>query len=51
VAAGIATIGNLQFVQPPERAERAQALERVGVAALVTSWGEVLDLLAAQPAR
>jgi beta-phosphoglucomutase-like phosphatase (HAD superfamily) len=51
VAAGIATIGNLQFVQPPERAERARALERVGVAALVTSWGEVLDLLAAQPAR
>jgi len=45
VAAGCPTIGNLQFVQPAERAERRTALERVGVDAIVTSWREVVDLL------
>lgn len=45
VAAGFPTIGNLQFVQPAERRERRDALERAGVAAIVTSWSEVLDLL------
>jgi beta-phosphoglucomutase-like phosphatase (HAD superfamily) len=49
VAAGFATIGNLQFVQEPERAERRAALERVGVDAIVTSWSEVVDLLPAAP--
>ena len=45
VAAGIPTIGNLQFVQQPERAARRAALEQVGVVAVVESWSEVLDLL------
>ncbi|HEX8487796.1 MAG TPA: hypothetical protein VF642_04555, partial [Propionibacteriaceae bacterium] len=45
VAAGFPTIGNLQFVQPAERAARRAALEEVGVDAIVTSWREVLDLL------
>lgn len=45
VAAGIPTIANLQFVQESERPERHEALERVGVAAIVTSWWEVLNLL------
>ena len=51
VAAGIPTFGNLQFVQLPERAARREALEQVGVTAVVSSWREVLYLLAAQPAR
>jgi beta-phosphoglucomutase-like phosphatase (HAD superfamily) len=47
VGAGIPTIGNLQFVQPAEREARREALEQVGVAAVVTSWWEVVDLLGA----
>jgi HAD superfamily hydrolase (TIGR01509 family) len=47
VAAGIPTIGNLQFVQPAEREARREALEKVGVAAVVGSWWEVVDLLGA----
>ncbi|MCW2605511.1 MAG: hypothetical protein JWO60_204 [Frankiales bacterium] len=50
VAAGIPTIGNLQFVQPAERAEREQLLRDVGVDAVVTSWSEVEQLLA-EPLR
>jgi len=46
VAAGLPTIGNLQFVQPAEREERAAALTTVGVFAVVTAWSEVVDLLA-----
>jgi HAD superfamily hydrolase (TIGR01509 family) len=49
VAAGIPTIGNLQFVQPGERAEREQQLRDVGVAAIVTSWSQIAPLL--EPAR
>jgi beta-phosphoglucomutase-like phosphatase (HAD superfamily) len=49
VAAGIATVGNLQFVPPDERADRAQQLRAAGVAAIVTSWSEIAGLLA--PAR
>jgi beta-phosphoglucomutase-like phosphatase (HAD superfamily) len=45
VAAGIPTIGNLQFVQAPERDARRQALADVGVVAVVTSWAEVEQLL------
>jgi HAD superfamily hydrolase (TIGR01509 family) len=45
VAAGCPTIGNLLFVQPAERAERAAALEAAGVLAVVSSWQEVADLL------
>ncbi|UOY03637.1 HAD family hydrolase [Blastococcus sp. PRF04-17] len=45
VAAGCPTIGNLLFVPPAERAERAAALEAAGVLAVVSSWQEVADLL------
>lgn len=45
VAAGIPTIGNLQFVQAPERADRRTALETAGVLTVVTSWSEVEALL------
>ncbi|MET1007492.1 MAG: HAD-IA family hydrolase [Propionibacteriaceae bacterium] len=47
VAAGFPTIGNLQFVQPEERDERHAVLTGAGVAAVVTSWREILDLLPA----
>jgi HAD superfamily hydrolase (TIGR01509 family) len=46
VAAGIPTIGNLQFVQPAEREERREVLLRVGVTVVVESWAEIVDLLA-----
>jgi HAD superfamily hydrolase (TIGR01509 family) len=46
VAAAIPTIGNLQFVQPGEREERHRLLDEAGVLAVVTSWAEVVDLLA-----
>src|SRR4051794_2517337 len=46
VAAGIPTIGNLQFVQAPERDERHRLLTAAGVVAVVTSWAEVVDLIA-----
>jgi beta-phosphoglucomutase-like phosphatase (HAD superfamily) len=45
VAAGFPTIGNLQFVQPDERAARKAALQEVGVAAIVSSWSEIVGLL------
>ena len=45
VAAGCPTIGNLLFVAPEERAERAAALEGAGVLAVVSSWQEIADLL------
>lgn len=45
VAAGCPTIGNLQFVQAAERADRRAALVRLGVDAIVTSWAEIVDLL------
>lgn len=46
VAAGIPTIGNLQFVAPTERDERRRLLTDVGVVTVVPSWAEVVDLLA-----
>jgi HAD superfamily hydrolase (TIGR01509 family) len=46
VAAGIPTIGNLQFVQPDERDERREQLDAIGVRTVVTSWAEIVDLLA-----
>ncbi|WP_205697639.1 HAD family phosphatase [Conexibacter sp. SYSU D00693] len=46
VAAGIPTIGNLCFVQLPERDERRVALLEAGVATVVTSWDEVEDAVA-----
>ncbi len=45
VAAGCPTIGNLLFVAPEERAERAAALEEAGVLAVVCSWQEIAHLL------
>ncbi|GAB3679377.1 HAD family hydrolase [Angustibacter aerolatus] len=45
VGAGIATIGNLQFVQAPERVQRRDELEAAGVLAVVGSWQEAADLL------
>ena len=45
VAAGIPTVGNLQFVQADERDERREQLTAVGVVALVESWDELLALL------
>ena len=45
VAAGIATIGNLQFVQPAEREQRDKELRDTGVFAVVTSWAEVEQLV------
>jgi beta-phosphoglucomutase-like phosphatase (HAD superfamily) len=51
VAAGFATVGNLQFVPPDERNERAQALREIGVVAVVASWAQVEALLGARPHR
>jgi HAD superfamily hydrolase (TIGR01509 family) len=45
VAAGCPTIGNLLFVPPAERADRAAALEAAGALAVVDSWQGVADLL------
>ncbi|MFD2090633.1 HAD family hydrolase [Blastococcus deserti] len=45
VAAGCPTLGNLLFVAPEEREERAAALRGAGVLAVVSSWQEVADLL------
>lgn len=45
VAAGLPTIGNLQFVQAPEREARRAALQSVGVLGVVSSWTEIVDLL------
>ena len=45
VAAGIPTIGNLQFVQPAEREERRQVLQAVGVSVIVETWAEIVHLL------
>lgn len=47
IAAGIVTIGNLMFVPPSERASRAAELTAEGVAAVVSSWSEVEEALAA----
>jgi len=46
VAAGIPTIGNLQFVQLAEREDRRRLLNDVGVVTVVETWAEIVDLLA-----
>src|SRR4051794_27817936 len=51
VAAGCPTIGNVLFVPPAERAERAAALEAAGVLTVVDSWQDIADLLLPVPAR
>ena len=45
VAAGCPTIGNLLFVQPAEREQRAADLLAAGALAIVQSWQEIADLL------
>lgn len=45
VAAGCQVIGNLRFVAPEERDQRRRELEEAGVAAVITSWPELLPLL------
>ncbi len=45
VAAGCPTIGNLRYVPDAERTRRLADLRAVGVAAVVTSWAELTDLL------
>jgi beta-phosphoglucomutase-like phosphatase (HAD superfamily) len=45
VRAGCPTVGNLCFVAPAERAQRAAQLQEAGVVAIVTSWAELADLL------
>ena len=46
VAAGVPTVGNLQFVQPGERADRERGLREAGVLTVVASWSELEDVLA-----
>ncbi len=45
VAAGIKTVGNLQFVPPGERQDRTAALREAGVSAIVESWAGLAALL------
>jgi HAD superfamily hydrolase (TIGR01509 family) len=45
VAAGCPVVGNLLFVQPAEREQRAADLLAAGALALVGSWQELADLL------
>ena len=45
VRAGCPTVGNLRFVPPAERAERAAQLREAGVLAVVGSWAELTDLV------
>lgn len=48
LAAGFPTVGNVLFVPPAEREERVAALLNAGVAAVVSSWWELGELLAAR---
>jgi beta-phosphoglucomutase-like phosphatase (HAD superfamily) len=50
VAAGITTVGNLQFVAPAERDERERLLRAARVRTVVTSWHE-LERLLEEPER
>jgi beta-phosphoglucomutase-like phosphatase (HAD superfamily) len=45
VAAGLPTIGTVQFVPPEQRAARVEALAEAGVGVLVETWSEVVGLL------
>jgi beta-phosphoglucomutase-like phosphatase (HAD superfamily) len=45
VAAGFPVVGMLQFVAPPDRAARADALREAGAAAVVASWTEAERVL------
>ncbi|WP_155858747.1 HAD family hydrolase [Candidatus Blastococcus massiliensis] len=50
VAAGCPVIGNVLFVLPEERDERAAALLAAGALAVVGSWEELADLVLPAPA-
>jgi beta-phosphoglucomutase-like phosphatase (HAD superfamily) len=45
VRAGCPTIGNVRFVPPAERAERAADLRAAGVLTVVSSWSELTELV------
>ena len=45
VAAGHPTVGTVQFVPEADREARVEALREVGVAAVVSSWAELVELL------
>jgi beta-phosphoglucomutase-like phosphatase (HAD superfamily) len=45
VGAGCPTVGNLLFVLPEERGDRAQALLAAGALTVVESWQELADLV------
>ena len=45
VAAGHPVVGNVVFVNPGERTDRAQALLEAGAAGVVASWGELARIL------
>jgi len=47
VAAGYQTIGNVLFVPPAARPARIEALREAGVAAVMSCWRELADLLVA----
>ena len=45
VGAGFQVVGNLQFVAPEERAERAELLRAAGASACVDSWAQFGELV------
>jgi beta-phosphoglucomutase-like phosphatase (HAD superfamily) len=45
VAAGYATIGNVQFVPPAQRTERESALRQAGVVAVAGTWAQIEEEL------
>jgi beta-phosphoglucomutase-like phosphatase (HAD superfamily) len=45
LAAGIPTVGNVQFVPETERAERAAQLREAGAYAVISTWSELEQLL------
>lgn len=51
VAAGYPTIGMFAFVARDERAARTQALREVGVAAVVSAWSDIPELVASSANR
>jgi beta-phosphoglucomutase-like phosphatase (HAD superfamily) len=51
IAAGFPTIANLAFVPPAERRSRLGDMHRAGVAAVISSWGELERLLLAPAAH
>src|SRR4051794_30531795 len=50
VAAGFPVLGNVVFVPPDERPDRAAALIAAGAAGVITGWAELERMLARRPA-